>query len=190
MHALTRSQTAQVSSAKTSGFRRLGARSSFGQSEATRGALIFHFLVPAEADTDSLRRRSWRGRILALERMIEKAFEKACKSLDRHPGQAKQTPTDVEKAVRIHFRRHTEPLFTFRVKAVKERANATETRLTAELDAMQERMQRIENALHAQVERTEVKQRVQLDAMQERMERIENNQQMQFEAVMRRLNEI
>ena len=70
-----------------------------GQCGPSRDVLIFHFLVPAELDTDCAKRPPWHGRILALGTMIEKAFEKTCKSLDTYSGETKQALADVKTEV-------------------------------------------------------------------------------------------
>ena len=85
---------------KLCGFEELRHSEHLEKSEAPPQTLIFHFLVPADANVGSKKKsKSWQGRIFALVNSMEGMFDHTSKSLERQSDNSKETLARVEKQV-------------------------------------------------------------------------------------------
>ena len=123
-----------------------------GGSESAQDVLLFHFLVPAESDIDTAKRVSWHGRMLALVKMLERTFERTCKSLNRHSDDTKQTMARLETEVIISIHGHESLECIFQTEAIKDKADEMDRKLAEQFDALQARMERMENSHRTQFE--------------------------------------
>ena len=68
-------------------------------SQSSSQALIFHFLVPADANVGKKKKSSWQGRIFALISSMQGMFDSTSKSLKSQSDSSTETLARVEKQV-------------------------------------------------------------------------------------------